>query len=309
MEKKILMAVDNSIHTTQSLRYVAKMLSGYKEVAITLFHGQPMISQYLLDESRTDPKASASLKKVIKKNASEAQLLLEKQKERMITMGVPGERIETVALQRMLGLSKDILEYARIGIYDAIVVGRRGLSRIQTTFMGSTSAELLENADVIPVWMVDGTVTSQRILVAVDGSESSYRALDHVAFMLSENPEIIVCLFHVSPDAEDIDAISLAKDDPDIQDIVTKGSERLMGKFFADAAQKLKDAGIAADRVEIITTKRKAKVGKMIIAEARKGNYGTVVVGRRGADQSHFFGSVSRYVTERITDSALWLVA
>jgi len=308
MEKKILMAVDNSSHSNQSLRYATQMLSGTKAVTFTLFHGQPMISQYLLDEARTDPKANASLKKVIKKNVAEAQRLLEKQKERMITMGVPGERIETVAQQRMIGLSKDILEYAHRGIFDAIVVGRRGLSRIQKTFMGSTSAGILENADVIPVWMVDGNVTSQRVMVAVDGSESSYRALDHVGFMLSENPEIKVSLFHVSPDAEDIDAISLAKDDPDIQDIVAKGSERLMGKFFADAAQQLKDAGIAADRVEIITTRRKAKVGKMILAEAKKGNYGTVVVGRRGADQSHFFGSVSRYVTERITDSALWLV-
>jgi nucleotide-binding universal stress UspA family protein len=128
----------------------------------------------------------------------------------MITMGVPGERIEMVAQQRMIGLSKDILEYAQ-GVFDAIVVGRRGLSRIQKTFMGSTSAGILENADVIPVWMVDGNVTSQRVLVAVDGSESSYRALDHVGFMLSENPEIKISLFHVSPDAEDIDAISFGK--------------------------------------------------------------------------------------------------
>lgn len=308
MEKKILMAVDDSIHTTQSLRYATKMLSGSKDVTFTLFYGQPMISQYLLDEARTHPKANESLKKVIKKNTAEAQMLLEKQKKRMVTMGVPKERIELVTQSRMIGRSKDILEYARKGIYDAIVVGRRGLSRIQKTFMGSTSAELLENAEVTPVWMVDGKVASQRILVAVDGSESSYRALEHVGSLLSENPEINVSLFHVSPDAKDIDAISLAKDDPDIQDIVTKGSKRLMGKFFTEAAQKLKDAGIAADRVEIITTKRKAKEGKMILAEAKKGNYGTVVVGRRGADQSHFFGSVSRYVTERITDSALWLV-
>jgi hypothetical protein len=43
-----------------------------------------------------------------------------------------------------------------------------------------------------------------------------------------------------------------------MKDIVAKGSERLMGKFFADAEQKLMDTGIAADRVEIITTQRKA---------------------------------------------------
>ncbi len=309
MEKKVLMAVDDSIYSNQSLRYATHILSGSKDVTFTLFHGQPMISQYLLDEARTDPKANASLKKVIKKNTAEAHMLLKKQKERMITMGVPNKRIEVVAQPRMIGRSKDILEYARKGIYDAIVVGRRGLSRIQKTFMGSTSADLLENADVIPVWMVDGDVTSQRILVAVDGSESSYRALDHVKFMLSENPEIKYSLFHVSPDAEDIDAISLGKDDPDIQDMVAKGSERLIRKFFSDAEQQLKNADIAAGRIEIKTTKRKARVGKMILEEAKKGNYGTVVVGRRGADRAHFFGSVSRYVTQRITDRALWLVS
>ena len=67
MEKKILMAVDDSIHANQSLRYATKMFSGSKDVTFTLFHGQPMISQYLLDEAKTDPKANASLKKVIKK--------------------------------------------------------------------------------------------------------------------------------------------------------------------------------------------------------------------------------------------------
>lgn len=309
MEKRILMAVDDSIHSHHSLRYAIKMLSGSKDVTFTLFHGQPMISQYLSDEARRDPKANATLKKVIKKNTAQAQMLLEKQKERMITMGIHNERIEMVAQQRMLGLAKDTLEYARKGVYDAIVVGRRGLSRIQKTFMGSTSANLLEGAEATPVWMVDGDVTSHRILVAVDGSESSYRALDHVGFMLSENPEIKFSLFHVSPDAEDIDAISLGKDDPEIKNIFIKGSERVIGKFFADAEQKLKEVGIAADRVEVITTRQKAKVGKMILDEAKKANYGTVVVGRRGVDRSHFFGSVSRYVTERITDRALWLVS
>jgi len=308
MVKKILMAVDNSIHSNQSLHYAAKMIGGSGDVTFTLFHGTPMISQYLLAEARANPKANASLKKVIKKNIAEAQVLLEKQKKRMMTRGVPDERIEMVAQQRMIGRSRDILEYARQGVYDAIVVGRRGLSRIQKTFMGSTSADLLESADVIPVWMVDGNVTSQRILVAVDGSESSYRALDHVGAMLSDNAEIKISLFHVSPDAKDIDAISFGKDDPDIQDIVTKASARMIEKFFADATQKLEDAGIVADRVETITTKRKAKIGKVILSEAKKGKYGTVVVGRRGADRAHYFGSVSRYVTQRITDRALWLV-
>jgi nucleotide-binding universal stress UspA family protein len=308
MEKKILMAVDDSIHSNQSLRYATQVFRGARDVSFTLFYGQPMISQYLVHEARTDSKAYASLKKVIKKNTAEAHVLLEKQRKRMISMGVPDNRIDMLAQQRMLGRSQDILEYARKGLYDAIVVGRRGLSRIQKTFMGSTSADLLENADAVPVWMVDGEVTSQKILVAVDGSESSYRALEHVASMLSENSETRFCLFHVSQKAEDIDALSFAKDDPDIQGIVAKSAKRLMGEFFAAAEQTLKNAGIAADRVDILTPQRKAGVGKMILQEAEKGAFGTVVVGRRGTDRAHYFGSVSRYVTQRITDRALWLV-
>jgi hypothetical protein len=111
MEKKILMAVDDSIHSNQSIRYAIHILSGAKDVTFTLFHGQPMISQYLLDEAKTDPKVSASLKKAIKKNTAKAKTLLEKQKKRMITMGVPSEHIEMVAQPRMIGRSKDILKF------------------------------------------------------------------------------------------------------------------------------------------------------------------------------------------------------
>ena len=309
MEKQILIPVDDSIHSNHSLLYATKMFSGSDEVTFTLFHGQPMISHYLLDEIRTDPKAYSALKKVNKINNEKSRILLEKQKKRMITMGVPNERIEMVTQQRMVGLARDILEYAQKGIYDAIVVGRRGLSSLQKTFMGSTSAKLLEHSNVIPVWMVDGKVKSKKVLVAVDGSESSYRAIDHIGFMFSENPEVKFSLFHVSQDMDDITTIFLEMGDPDINKFMAKGSKRHMKKFFADAKQKLSEAGVAPDRVKIIKTKRKARVGKMILNEAKKGDYGTVVVGRRGTNKAYYFGSVSRYVTERITGRALLLVS
>lgn len=113
MEKKILIAVDDSIHANHSMRYATHILSGAKDITFTLFHGQPMISQYLLDEASTDPKANASLKKVIKKNTAKAKTLLEKQKERMITMGVPSEHIEMVAQPRMIRTLKTSLRRAR----------------------------------------------------------------------------------------------------------------------------------------------------------------------------------------------------
>ncbi len=38
MEKKVLMAVDDSIYSNQSLRYATHILSGSKDVTFTLFH-------------------------------------------------------------------------------------------------------------------------------------------------------------------------------------------------------------------------------------------------------------------------------
>jgi hypothetical protein len=43
----------------------------------------------------------------------------------------------------------------------------------------------------------------------------------------------------------------------------------MIGKFFDDAGQKFKEAGIAVNRVDIITTKRKDRAGKMILEQGK----------------------------------------
>jgi nucleotide-binding universal stress UspA family protein len=39
-----------------------------------------------------------------------------------------------------------------------------------------------------------------------------------------------------------------------------------------------------------------------------KGNFGTVVIGRRGINKAFFMGSVSRYIINRISNRSLWIV-
>ncbi len=309
MEKKILLAVDGSIHSRHAVQYAVRMSSVVKDFACTLLHIQPSISQFLLDEARTDFKAKAQLKKVLWKNAEDAQSMLEKYKARMVRMGVADKRIDVATQPRSLGLAKDILERAQEGLYDAIVVGRRGLSRAQKAFMGSVTGKLAEHSRVIPVWMVDGNVTSTRIIVAVDGSEYSLRAVDHLGFMVGENPNISVTLFHVTPRLRNYCVIDFDEKETDIQQVVAQGDKRCIDSFYAHARKKFKEAGIQEKQIEIKVTKRAVNVGKAILDEAKKGNYGTVVIGRRGASKAFFMGSVSRYVLDRTANRALWLVS
>ncbi len=309
MEKKILLAVDDSIHSKHALRYAVMMSSVVKELTYTLFNVQPTISQFLLDEAATDFKARAVLKRVVRKNAESARALLEKRKAQMVRAGIAEKRIDVVTRQKLLGLAGDILDCAQQGLYDAIVVGRRGLSSVQKAFMGSVTANLTSHCTINPVWVADGDITSLKIMVAVDGSESSLRAVDHLSFMVGENPEIKITLFHVMPRLSDYCPIDFADKEAGIEDVITRGNKRCTEHFYAHARQKFKEAGIQENQIEIKVTKRSVNVGKAIINEAKKGKYGTVVVGRHAARGASFIGSVSKYVLDKTSNRALWLVS
>jgi len=56
------------------------------------------------------------------------------------------------------------------------------------------------------------------------------------------------------------------------------------------------------------TVKGGRQVGKIILYFALKGNYGTVVIGRRGINKAFFMESVSRYIINRISNRSLWIV-
>jgi hypothetical protein len=50
------------------------------------------------------------------------------------------------------------------------------------------------------------------------------------------------------------------------------------------------------------------RVGKAVLDEYRQGNFGTLVAGRRGMNKKYSSGSVSRYIINRFSNGALWVV-
>ncbi len=309
MQKKILLAVDDSIYSKYAIVYAAKMASVSSRLHYTLFHVMPTISQYLIDEAKTDFRAKTEIKKIMQKNHEKANQFLNNYKDQMVKMGIEEKRINIVAQPKMLGMARDILEHAQKGLYDAICIGRRGLTRLQATFSGSVTKKLLQHSQFIPVWVVDGEVESKKVMAAVDGSESSLRAVDHLCFMLMDNPEINITIFHVAAKIGDYCEIDFNDTDGEFEKIVIEGDKRCVQSFYTHALKKFKDAGISEDRIMIKEVKPRMNVGKAIISEVKKGKYGTVVLGRRGISRSFFMGKVSEYVTEKIENCSLWLVS
>jgi len=308
LEKRVLVAVDDSIHSKKAIEYAVNMRSVVTDLSYTLFNVQPTISEYLVHDAHTDAKSRSALKEVISKNENESKELLESYKSAMTEKGVDEKSIELVSQPRAMGVAKDILNYARRSLHDAIVLGRRGISRLEEAFAGSVANTVIEHASVIPVWAIDGEVSPSKILVAIDGSESALSAVDHISFMVGDNPNVKFTLLHVTPTLRDYCTIEFDEEGEIVDDLITHGDKKCVDGFYLHAQKRFKEAGIAENRTIIREVKSTISIGKTIVDEAKKGNFGIVVIGRTGANDSFFMGSVSRYVVNKASNCAVWLV-
>jgi len=309
MEKKIMIAVDDSRHSKIAVRYALDIYQALKDVKFTVMNVQPTISQYLLDEVKSNQQAYAELEKVNRKNAESAQRLLDQYKSHLMTGGVAEEHIQLKTQPRMLGVAKDILEAGRAGHFDALILGRRGLSGLQDMFVGSVSANIVNNSMDMPVWLVDEQGASQDIMVAVDGSENALKAVEHLAFIIGGNTDLKISFFHVAPRLRDFCPVDFEENNSEaLEEIIRQGDRQCIDQFFSHAQKILKEAGIQPTQISFNTSEKVIRVGKAVLDEYGRGNFGTLVVGRRGMNKQFFTGSVSRYLVNQFSGGALWVV-
>jgi nucleotide-binding universal stress UspA family protein len=305
MQKKILIAVDGSTHADNAMLYAADLLLRSSNVRCGLIHVHPTLSKYFLDESDTDPIIAEALERTIEHNRMKSEGILEKSRQLLLSRGIDGSMIETVSQPRCLGLAKDIIEYAHREVYDAIVTGRRGLSRVQKIFMGSTSAKLIEFSRGIPVWIVDGNIYPRKFLVVVDVLYPLNHLLVHLRRMSAGVADIHLTFYYVrrGSSLEKVDGLNMSA----FRSKIARKEQATIDAFWADITRKMMAAGMKERQFDLLAPEQEGKIGKMILNETAAKDYDTIVIGRHGSDKSFFSGGVSRYVIERLTDHALWI--
>jgi len=309
MPREIMIAVDDSRHSKIAVDYAINIYQAVKDVKFALMHVQPTISQYLLDEARTDSLAYAELEKVNRKNAEIAQELLDKYKAQMVTAGIADDSVQLKSQPRVFGVAKDILQAGTAGHYDALIMGRRGLSGLQDMFIGSVSANIVNNSTDAPVWLVDEKSPSSDIMIAVDGSENSYKAVDHLAYIIGGHTDLKISFFHVAPRLRDFCPVDFEEVDSDtLEKIILQGDQNCIDQFYAHAQKRLDEAGIQQSQISFEAAEDAFRVGKAVLDQYQRGNFGTLVVGRRGVNKKFFTGSVSRYLINQFSGGALWVV-
>jgi nucleotide-binding universal stress UspA family protein len=310
VERKILVAVDGSHHSHNILRYLGQLFSMVEHVSFHLLcivpsTGLPEAGKEWMDELDLLATMSSEGRRryhAAKRYMGEAILQLARR-------GIDPEQVTTAVQLARISVAEDILHEARKGVYDALLIGRRGLGKLEKVFMGSVSSSVLDKSHDVPVWMIDGVVDSAKILVPVDGSVPSLRAVDHLAFILRANPHAEVTLFHSS-------AMLAGSGIADIHDFKEQWGEEWCelhlsrpDSLFHAPEQILRENGFPEERLHRIHTHKGLYPSRQILRQALVDNFGTVVIGRRGAHVSKGLRKgVSDQVIAMAEGLAIWIV-
>lgn len=307
MGKKILIAVDNCVHSRHAVKYAARISSAANNIIYTLFNMLPLIPRIFMDMAETDPEVKADINQLVRKDTEAARCMVQELTDLLVREGVSENRIKTVTEPIELGLAKDILKLAEHGLYDAIVLARRGLTPSRDFFIGTTAAKVVEHALKIPVWVTDGEAMSMRTMLAVDGSENSFRAVDHVIHMVGANPELRLTLFHVLPYLRHYYSVDFERENLRLQEILQREDKRRMERFYEKAYDRFETAGLKKSQITIKTNTQSYDISTAILDEARTGQYGTVVIGRRGERDAFFTGRIAMRLVQKVSGQTLWV--
>ena len=160
---RILVAVDDSENSHRAVKYVGSLLRETPHTSVTLFHVLKPMPRGLLEHGGSEsPAAEARLSDQlrrdqeawIRKEAEAECPFLIKSFETLTQSGFDRSRV-ALRIGHEDDIARNILEEARNGKHETIVVGRHGSSGIKRLFGGGVTDQLLRDAKGFAIWVVE----------------------------------------------------------------------------------------------------------------------------------------------------------
>ena len=160
---RILIAIDGSEHSARALRYVGTLLRDTRNVQVTLFHVlKPMPRELLEHGGSEDPAEEIRLAKELQQDQEnwvrteslfESPILVTAL-ELLGQTGFPLDRV-TMKFGHEDDVAHTILDEARAGGYETIVLSRHGSNGMKRFFGGGITDQLLRDASGYTLWVVE----------------------------------------------------------------------------------------------------------------------------------------------------------
>ena len=301
---KVLLPVDESQNSLRAVKFAGALLKNIKASKVTLLH--VMAGGYLSEhmkniDLRTELiKETEIFKRIKEKHIKEdiMPFLLDYEKilknsgftgliEKRIEEGDPGSKI---------------IEIVEKENFQTVMLGRKGMSELKEFFLGSVSSKVLHGLINHNIYIVGEKIPEKnpasKILVPVDGSEYSMKAVEHAVCIAKfvKNIDKITILrvinlpLYLERAREDINPEEEAKE------ILNK------------AKMKFLEEEVPQDLIET-----KISIGfpkEEIVREIKEGNYNLVILGRKGrsALKDLVLGDVSSAVINKCFEPTIAII-
>lgn len=291
MKKHFLVTISNDAEILYGVRFLCSFFGNVADQQVTLLH----ICR------RDAGGASATLSQMWQGPSEgirgqltvQAKKAIDRARDILRRHDLAVDQVMTKTCAERYGKVKDILTEGGKGAYDAIVLGRRASYTLQWMFERAADetaqAIIRDSCCNTPLWICPEPLAERKnVLLCLDGSENSYRAADHVGYMLADQPQQRITLFHVQN----------VKDYQDVTGIFARAEEILTGY------------GITGDRIDRESCWGMTVAGA-IDSEVARGGYAAVAVGLHGerpgrAKDTRLAGGITAKLISKVEKASLW---
>jgi nucleotide-binding universal stress UspA family protein len=304
--KKMLVAIDGSDRSIKTVKYLADM-AALRNAEINLFHvfsGIPE-SHYDLLKEPASLKMGGQLVAWESAQRKRMEKYMEKCRKILLAADFHPQRVSITVRDRKHGIARDIVAASHTG-YDAVVLRRRGMSRLTGLVMGSVAYKLLNTIDSVPLIFAGRKSYNQRILIGMDQSENAMRAVDFVGRMADGyGYEVLLVNVMRGLGASDV-PLSVEAGGYSHGDVL----QSEIHQIFATAIERLVAAGFDPQKVRAEIIRDVPSRAGALVEMADREDYSTIVVGRRGLSRTSAFaiGRVSPKVLQIGRKHHVWIV-
>ena len=299
-EIKVLFGVDSSEFAREAVAGAANLLKDNRKLEMTIFHGIPEPDPGHIFEPSLSPE---EVEKHLQLWSRERQKVIRLAKEAAIGAGFDPERVNTSYEERCKDPVISMINLANKENFGVIALARWGARTLAQKMMGHVTYKLMNMAYHLPLWMIDPRVASHNLLITVVGAGISRRIVDHTIRYFSHLKESKFTLFHVIPPlAPELHTSSYWEIIRDLsgeerQENMAQRMEAYLEKaksIAKEGKERLISAGIPEDKVVVKFQPQKEGIARDILVELEEGNYGILVIGRKGVRDITQFGLGSK---------------
>jgi len=309
-KKRFLVAIDGSAESKSLVRYVSGILSPVNTELIML-HILNKVPEAYWDFGSGFEVDSLSKKIIRQVKAHEEAIkgLMTELKTLLLQANFREENVSIYIKDRDVGIARDIVAEAVRG-YNGLIMGCTGAGRMRGLAVGSVSTKIIGAMSSIPICVVSGSPTGKNVIVALDGSPGSMKALDYACWLMNGSKEKVI-LFHalrrigyLNPSTGNLAAFD------EMEKALWADIQKMLEPTIAEAKNRLARAGRAEDSIITkIATGVPSRAGALI-EQAMKSDCGSIIVGRTGVSQVEDFniGRVANKVVQGARNQAVWII-